>query len=238
MNEVEILKEFHDCGAVLKGHFILTSGLHSDTYLQCARVMMDAARGDRLCKELAGKVRQVRVIIDNNPSPLVTTMSLAAGLPVDEIDLRVRIDRFTSVRAIAETDTGRLEMRSIWVNASGGCSAPPAATQGGALGQIRFRPSTDGHAVQISIRHPNNSGFQVNPVSGDFIPPHFIAHIKLSSGGRVLMEADTGISLSENPTLRLVTGEPLPAPLAVEATDLPTQSRFAATWTGAGAAAH
>jgi sulfur-oxidizing protein SoxY len=189
-------------------------------------------------KELAGKVRQVRVIIDNNPSPLVTTMSLATGLPVDEIDLRVRIDRFTSVRAIAETDTGRLEMRSIWVNASGGCSAPPAATQGGALGQIRFRPSTDGHAVQISIRHPNNSGFQVNPVSGDFIPPHFIAHIKLSSGGRVLMEADTGISLSENPTLRLVTGEPLPAPLAVEATDLPTQSRFAATWNGAGAAAH
>lgn len=189
-------------------------------------------------KELAGKVRQVRVIIDNNPSPLVTTMSLAAGLPVDEIDLRVRIDRFTSVRAIAETDTGRLEMRSSWVNASGGCAAPPAATQGGTLGQIRFRPSSDGHAVQISIRHPNNSGFQVDPVSGDFIPPHFIAHIKLSAGTRVLMEADTGISLSENPTLRLVTGAPLPAPLSVEATDLPTQSRFAATWNGAGAAAH
>src|SRR5579863_254422 len=113
-------------------------------------------------KDLSGKVRQVRVIIDNNPSPLVTTMSLRGGLPIDEIDLRVRIDRFSSVRAIAETDDGRLEMRSTWVNASGGCSTPPAAAAGGSLGQIRFRPSPDGHALQISIRHPNNSGFQID----------------------------------------------------------------------------
>ena len=74
------------------------------------------------------------MIIDNNPSPLVATLTLAAGVPLDEIDLRVRIDRFTSVRAIAETQDGRLEMRSTWVNASGGCSAPPGAAEGGTLG--------------------------------------------------------------------------------------------------------
>src|SRR5580658_6296875 len=64
---------------------------------------------------LAGRVRQLRVIIDNNPSPLVTTMNLQAGLPVEQIDLRVRIDRYTSVRAIAETTDGQLQMRSTWV---------------------------------------------------------------------------------------------------------------------------
>jgi sulfur-oxidizing protein SoxY len=182
--------------------------------------------------QLVGRVRELRVIIDNNPSPLVATMELGAGLPVDEIDLRVRIDRFTSVRAIAATDTGRLEMRSAWVNASGGCSTPPSAAQGGALGQIRFHPSPDAKALQISIRHPNNSGFQVDPRSGDMIPPHFIAHIRLTAGGQTLLEAETGISLSENPSLRIVAREALPAPITVEAVDVPTQSRFAATWQG------
>src|SRR5260370_12448764 len=87
---------------------------------------------------LVGRVKQVRVIIDNNPSPLVTTMDLQEGLPVDQIDLRVRIDRFTSVRAIAETLDGKLEMRSTWVNASGGCSLPPRATARGRPGQTPF----------------------------------------------------------------------------------------------------
>ena len=51
-----MLQEFKDAQAILSGHFILSSGLHSPTYLQCARVLMDAKRGDRLCKALAAKV--------------------------------------------------------------------------------------------------------------------------------------------------------------------------------------
>lgn len=58
MNESEVLKEFTDAGAILKGHFILSSGLHSDTYLQCARVMMDTKRAEKLCSALADKVRK------------------------------------------------------------------------------------------------------------------------------------------------------------------------------------
>lgn len=57
MNNDAIIKEFMDAQAILKGHFILSSGLHSDTYLQCARVLMDPARADRLCKALAEKVK-------------------------------------------------------------------------------------------------------------------------------------------------------------------------------------
>ena len=181
---------------------------------------------------LLGKVKQVRVIIDNNPSPLVATLNLAAALPVNEIDLRVRIDRYTSVRAVAETDSGQLQMRSTWVNASGGCSTPSGAAEAGALGQIRFRASDDHKGLQISIRHPNNSGFQVDPRSGDFIAPHFVSQIRLIADGRTLLVADTGISLSENPTLRIVTSQPLVAPVTVEATDIPTQAHYQGTWQG------
>lgn len=58
MNEQDIIKEFKDAQAMLSGHFILSSGLHSPTYLQCARVMMDAKRGERLCAALTLKVRE------------------------------------------------------------------------------------------------------------------------------------------------------------------------------------
>jgi orotate phosphoribosyltransferase len=58
MESEDILQEFKDAGAILFGHFILSSGLHSDTYLQCARVLMDAKRAERLCSLLAEKVEQ------------------------------------------------------------------------------------------------------------------------------------------------------------------------------------
>ncbi len=61
MTEDEVWQEFRDSGALLKGHFVLSSGLHSDTYLQCARVMMDAARGGRLCAALADKLKNAGV---------------------------------------------------------------------------------------------------------------------------------------------------------------------------------
>ena len=51
-----ILQEFLDAKAILKGHFILSSGLHSDTYLQCARVLMNGKRSEYLCKLLAEAV--------------------------------------------------------------------------------------------------------------------------------------------------------------------------------------
>ena len=58
MNEQEILREFTEAHAILRGHFILSSGLHSDTYLQCARVLMDGWRAERLCGELADKIQR------------------------------------------------------------------------------------------------------------------------------------------------------------------------------------
>ena len=119
------------------------------------------------------RIKRVRVFIDNNPSPLVATFDFASATPVTEINMRVRIDRFTSVRAVAETADGGLEMRSAWVKASGGCSAPSSAAPGGVLGEIRLRPSTDTKSLLTSIRHPNSSGFQIDPRTGDAIPAHY-----------------------------------------------------------------
>jgi sulfur-oxidizing protein SoxY len=182
----------------------------------------------RFADDAHRRIRQVRVFIDNNPSPLVATFAFA-DTPVTEINMRVRIDRFTSVRAIAETADGGLEMRSSWVKASGGCSAPPSAAAGGVLGEIRVRPAADSKSIQVGIRHPNASGFQIDPKTGDPIPAHYISHIRVNAGGGVLLDADTGISLSENPTLRIASDRPLELPVSVDAVDSETQAHYTAS---------
>jgi orotate phosphoribosyltransferase len=56
MTNDEILAEFRAADALLEGHFILSSGLRSPKYLQCARVLMDPARAERLASALAEKI--------------------------------------------------------------------------------------------------------------------------------------------------------------------------------------
>jgi len=70
MTDDEILEEFRAADALLEGHFILSSGLRSPKYLQCARVLMDPARAERLARELASRIPEiVRDQIDTVVSP-------------------------------------------------------------------------------------------------------------------------------------------------------------------------
>ena len=58
MDHEDVLNEFRAAGALLEGHFILSSGLHSARYLQCARVLMDPVRAARLCRVLASRITE------------------------------------------------------------------------------------------------------------------------------------------------------------------------------------
>jgi orotate phosphoribosyltransferase len=70
MTDDEILAEFRQADALLEGHFILSSGLRSPRYLQCARLLMDPARAERMARALADKIPpQLRESIDVVVSP-------------------------------------------------------------------------------------------------------------------------------------------------------------------------
>lgn len=69
MNHEAVLAEFRAAQALLEGHFILSSGLRSAMYLQCARVLMDPQRADRLCRELARRVKSEIGEVDLVASP-------------------------------------------------------------------------------------------------------------------------------------------------------------------------
>jgi orotate phosphoribosyltransferase len=73
MNTEQVLKEFEKAGALLRGHFILTSGLRSDVYLQKSLIFTDAKRTTKLIKALARKVR------DEVKTPFTAIVSTAIG---------------------------------------------------------------------------------------------------------------------------------------------------------------
>ena len=87
MTEAEILAEFRAAEALLEGHFILSSGLRSSRYLQCARVLMDPARAARLAEALAEKIpaevkAQITAVIAPAMGGLICGHELARALGV------------------------------------------------------------------------------------------------------------------------------------------------------------
>ncbi len=90
MNREEILNHFRQAEALLEGHFLLSSGLHSSVYLQCARVLADPVRAGLLCKALGNLVKaEINSDIDLVVSPamggVVVGYEMARQLGVDGI---------------------------------------------------------------------------------------------------------------------------------------------------------
>ena len=56
MNEKELIEDLRDCGALLEGHFILSSGLHSTQYLQCALALSNPTLAKKITKSLGKKI--------------------------------------------------------------------------------------------------------------------------------------------------------------------------------------
>ncbi|WP_310497838.1 orotate phosphoribosyltransferase [Sandarakinorhabdus sp.] len=88
MNDDDILAEFRSADALLEGHFILSSGLRSPRYLQCARVLMDPARAARLCGALATKLPaglDIAAVIAPAMGGLICGYELARALGVQSM---------------------------------------------------------------------------------------------------------------------------------------------------------
>jgi orotate phosphoribosyltransferase len=102
MNEDQILAEFRTAGALLEGHFILSSGLHSPRYLQCARVLMDPARASRLAEALVAKL----------PRDLMSRIELVVSPAMGGIIVGHEVARTLGVEAMfVERPSGSFELR-------------------------------------------------------------------------------------------------------------------------------
>ncbi len=102
-----IIKEFEEAGAILHGHFVLSSGLHSDTYIQCANIFENPSRAMKVCESLANKIR--KEIIE----PIDLILSPAIG----GIIVGYEIGRQLGIRTIfCERVNGKFELRRGFEN--------------------------------------------------------------------------------------------------------------------------
>ena len=154
-------------------------------------------------------IETIHLVIDQNPAPVAGVFHLTPKSGSATIATRVRINEYTHVRAIAETSDGALYMASRFVKAAGGCSAPALKDHEQAiarLGQMKvkamtpFRPG-EPNQVQVLISHPNYSGMQMDPLTRNWIPPHYVRDIEVSYDDQTVLRVEGDISLSENPSL-------------------------------------
>ena len=88
----EVLNEFRGCGALLEGHFKLSSGRHSGHYLQCARVLMNPARAARLAEATCAKIpeeilEQIDVVVSPAMGGIIMGHEVGRALDKDALFL-------------------------------------------------------------------------------------------------------------------------------------------------------
>ncbi len=152
-------------------------------------------------------VRRLHIVVDKNPSPIAAVIDLTTDTGQADFETRLRVDEYSHVRVVSELSNGELHTDSRFVKTSGGCSAPPNRDSLHLTGKTMFKlpsgvamnaPTT----ADVTVIHPNDTGFELNNVTVMFIPPHFVRSIKVSYAGKKIFDADLDFSLSENPTLR------------------------------------
>lgn len=155
-------------------------------------------------------IETLYVIVDNNPEPLAGTFHLTPDMGRADLALRLRIDNYTNVRAIAVLNTGEHHMVANFVKAQGGCSAPLGSDFAKAMehiGTMNFRTvgarnPDDTIVGQLMLSHPNVTGMQKDQKTQLIRPAHYVKAVKLYLDDKLIMTAETGISISEDPSFR------------------------------------
>lgn len=152
-------------------------------------------------------VRRLWLVVDKNPSPVAMALDLSTEIGQADFETRLRVDEYSHVRVVSELSDGSLHMDSRYVKTSGGCSAPPNRESLHLIGKtilklpagVRLNQPTP---ADVTVVHPNDTGFELNQVTVMYIPPHFVRSIKVSYDRRKVFDAELDFSVSENPTLR------------------------------------
>ena len=155
-------------------------------------------------------IEKIYVVVDKNPDPLVGVFNLTPKMGKADLAMRIRINEYTNVRAIAALNTGEHHMVTNFVKASGGCSAPLGADLKAAMeriGQMKFRNVEQENTgelklAQFMVSHPNITGMQLDQRTRLITPAHYIKKVNITLDDEPLMSAEMGISVSADPSFR------------------------------------
>ena len=194
MKEEEILSHFRETNALLEGHFLLSSGLHSDRYLQCAKVLMYPERAAALCRALADKVdatlgkNAADIVVAPAMGGIIVGYELARQLGVPGIFTERENGVFTLRRGFSLEPGARVIMSEDIVTtgkSSRECIDAIHAAGGKVVGATclidRSNGTADVGAPLISLMK-----MEVKTFEADKIPPELAATPAIKPGSRNL----------------------------------------------------
>lgn len=178
------------------------------------------------------QIKSVFLVIDNNPGPLAGRFTFGAAADPRTLKVRMRVNTYTDVHAVAEDSAGNLYAVQKFVKASGGCSAPagPNAEESTSnLGQMKLKLVSEfapGEPVQaqLMIRHPNFNGMQMDQLTRLYAPAHFIRTINIKYDDQPVLRIESDIALSTDPVISFGFKPLRQGQLKVEVTDSKEQS--------------
>jgi sulfur-oxidizing protein SoxY len=148
------------------------------------------------------------LIVDDNPAPTAAIVHFGPRADPHVLKLRVRVDQYTLVHAVAELPDGRLVAVARFIKAAGGCSAPGTTNQAAAmarLGRMKLlaRPAAAGQpaTAELLISHPNFNGMQMDPVTRFYTPARYVRTVSVAQDGQGVLTLEGDISLSEDPAI-------------------------------------
>lgn len=155
-------------------------------------------------------IKKILVLVDKNPFPYVGEFEFTPDSGKADLAMRVRVNTYSFVRAIAEMNDGKLYMSKKFVKASGGCSAPIGADLDAAmkrLGKMKFRldegvKSGQPTMAQLLISHPNITGMQMDQVTRFIRKSHFMDKLTVTYNNKPVLTAKTDIAISSDPNFR------------------------------------
>ncbi len=171
-------------------------------------------------------IETVHLFVDENPVPLVGRFHFTPKSGRADLALRVRVDAYSAIRAVAQTNDGQLHMVSRFVKASGGCSAPASTDVESALARLgkmklRMRDVRRQQPVHtwLNISHPNITGLQMDQLTRHYLPPHFVQAVEVRFNGERVLSAEMDISVSEDPSFRFYFVPEGPGELSITVRD-------------------
>ncbi|MGR9043973.1 MAG: quinoprotein dehydrogenase-associated SoxYZ-like carrier [Gammaproteobacteria bacterium] len=177
-------------------------------------------------------IKKIVVLVDKNPFPFVGEFEFTPESGRADLAMRIRVNTYSYVRAIAEMNDGQLIMAKKFIKASGGCSAPIGGDLDAAmqrLGKMKIKLADDVKAgepleAQLFISHPNITGMQMDQVTRFIRKSHFVKQVKVTFDDKPVLLAKTDIAISADPNFRFYFMPEKAGILKAEFSDMSCQS--------------
>ena len=191
MTDDEILSEFRAAQALLEGHFILSSGLRSPRYLQCARVLMNPARAARLVAALAARIpdgikAQLEAVVSPAMGGVIAGHELGRALQLDAMFVERPTGTFELRRGFALAPGAKvILMEDVVTTGLSSCEAIRAVAEAG--GEVIAAASLvdrSNGAADLGVPFFPLIRLDVPSYAADALPPELAAIPAVKPGSR------------------------------------------------------